>query len=110
MLYIKIAKGDTMLILNLEQKNEFLHARLVGTLTSKTAYKMYQYVIPYMKQNQIKHFICDCKNLRKIDFDGKGALLRVKLVLKHQKGTLLLCNLKEELKKELIGYRMRIQS
>ena len=110
MLYIKIAKGDIMLILNLEQKEECLHARLVGSLTKNTTYKVYQYVIPYMKQKNIKSFICDCKSLRRIDFDGKGALLKIKLYLKKQKGNFLLCNVKDTMKQELIGYRMRIQS
>ncbi len=99
-----------MLILNLEQKEDALHARLVGSLTKKSTYKMYQYVIPYMKQNNIRHFICDCTHLRRVDFDGKGALLRIKLLLKKQKGNFLLCNVKERIKEELIDYRMRIQS
>ena len=109
MLYIKIAKGDAMLILNLEQKEECLYARLVGSLTKNTTYKVYQYVIPYMKQRNIKSFLCDCTKLRKIDFDGKGALLKIKLLLKKEKKEFLLCNVKEQIKEELIGYRMRIQ-
>ncbi len=99
-----------MLILNLEEKETGLYARLVGTLNKRSTYKVYQYIIPYMKQKKIKNFTCDCSHLRKIDFEGKSALLKMKLVLKDQKGSLLLCNVKEELKKELIGYRMRIQS
>ena len=99
-----------LLILNLEWKENNLYAQLVGSLTKNSVYKFDQYVIPYMKQNQIQNFFCDCTHLKKIDFEGKGILLKTKLELKKQKGSLFLCHLKEELKNELVGYRMRIQS
>ena len=98
-----------MLILNIETQRENLYARLEGELTRKETYQLEHYVIPYIKKNKIKNFICDCKDLRKIDLEGKHALLKTKVVLKKQKGTFLLCDVKENIKKELLGYRMRIQ-
>ncbi len=97
-----------MLILNLEYRKDGLYAKLIGSLTKHSTYKFYQYVIPYMKKEEVKTFVCDCTHLRKIDFEGKSALLKTKLVLKDQKGKFLLCHVKENLKKELVGYRMRI--
>jgi len=97
-------------MLNLEYQEDTLYARLEGKLTKKETYKLEHYIIPYIKNNKIKHFICDCKKLRKIDVEGKYALLKTKIVLKKQKGNLLLCDVKKNIKEDLIGYRMRIQN
>jgi len=99
-----------MLVLNIDYQQDSLYATLFGKLTKKTTYKFHQYVIPYTKQKCIKKFVIDCENLKKIDMEGKYTLLKLKLILKKQKGSLVLCNVKEDVKKELIGYRMRIQS
>lgn len=98
-----------MLILNIETQKENLYARLEGKLTRKETYQLERYVIPYIQKNKIKNFICDCKDLRKIDFFGKHALLKTKVVLKKHGGSFLLCDVKDSIKKELLGYRMRIQ-
>lgn len=98
-----------MLILQIEERKESLYAKLEGKLTRKETYQVEQYLIPYIVKNKVKNFVCDCKKLKKIDIDGKYALLKTKVVLKKQKGEFLLCDVKESIKKELIGYRMRIQ-
>ena len=98
-----------MLILQIEEKKENLYAKLEGKLTRKETYQVEHYLIPYIVKNNVKNFVCDCKKLKKIDIDGKYALLKTQVVLKKQKGEFLLCDVKESIKKELIGYRMRIQ-
>ena len=98
-----------MLILQMEEKKDHLYATLEGSLTCKETYQLEHYLIPYMIKRKTKSLVCDCKKLKKIDFDGKYALLKTKVVLKKQKGEFLLCDVKESIKKELIGYRMRIQ-
>ena len=98
-----------MLILQIEERKENLYAKLEGKLTRKETYQVEHYLIPYIVKNKVKNFVCDCKKLKKIDIDGKYALLKTKVVLKKQKGEFLLCDVKESIKKELIGYRMRIQ-
>ncbi len=98
-----------MLMLNLDLEGQNLYARLVGKLTKKETYKFHHYVIPYIEQEKVKNFICDCKELKTIDSEGKYALLKTKIVLKRQQGNLLLCDVKKDIKKSLIGYRMRIQ-
>ena len=97
-----------MLMLRIEHKDDTLYASLSGKLTKDSTYKLEHYIIPYIKKNQIKSMICDCKNLKKIDFEGKYALLKTKMVLKEQQGKLLLCDVKKNIKQGLIGYRMRI--
>ncbi len=98
-----------MLILQIEERKENLYAKLEGKLTRKETHQVLDYLIPYIVKNNVKNFVCDCKKLKKIDLDGKYALLKTKVVLKKQKGNFLLCDVKESIKKELIGYRMRIQ-
>lgn len=97
-----------MLILNLDYEENNLYARLEGKLTKRETYKLDHYVIPFIKQNKVNNFICDCKKLKKVDVEGRYALLKTKIVLKKQKGTLILKNVKEDIKKDLIGFRMRI--
>ena len=75
-----------MLILNLDVQGENLYARLVGKLTKKETYKFHHYIIPYIQKEKIKNFICDCKELSKIDSEGKYALLKTKITMKKQKG------------------------
>ena len=74
-----------MLILQIEEKKENLYAKLEGKLTRKETYQVEQYLIPYIVKNKVKNFVCDCKKLKKIDIDGKYALLKTKVVLKKQK-------------------------
>ena len=95
-----------MLILQIEERKESLYAKLEGKLTRKETYQVEHYLIPYIVKINVKNFVCDCKKLKKIDIDGK---YKTKVVLKKQKGEFLLCDVKESIKKELIGYRMRIQ-
>lgn len=97
-----------MLILQIEEKKDNLYAKLEGKLTRKETYQLEHYLIPYIVKNKVKNFVCDCKKLKRIDTEGKYALLKTKIILKKQKGNFLLCDVKDEIKKELIGYRMRI--
>ena len=97
-----------MLILQMKEKEDHLYAKLEGKLTKKESYQLEHYLIPYMQKKKTKHLICDCKKLKKIDFEGKYALLKAKVTLKKHGGTFLLYDVKDSLKKELIGYRMRI--
>lgn len=88
-----------MLILQIEEKKENLYAKLEGKLTRKETYQVEQYLIPYIVKNKVKNFVCDCKKLKKIDIDGKYALLKTKVVLKKQKGNFFYVMLKKVLKK-----------
>ncbi len=98
-----------MLILTMEQKDDILHATMVGKLTKNTTYKLEHYMIPYIQKYRIKKLLCDCKRLKKIDYEGKYALLKTKLVLKKQQGKMTLFDVKESIRKSLIGYRMHVQ-
>ena len=97
-----------MLILNLECQEDTLIANMRGKLTKKEAYKIEHYVIPFIKKQKIKHFVCDCTKLTKMDSEGRYVLLKTKYTLKKQKGNFLLLGVKECLKKDLLKYRMRI--
>ena len=44
-----------------------------------------------------------------MDAEGRFSLFRVKVLLKRQKGSLILVDVKKDLKEKLVGYRMRIQ-
>lgn len=98
-----------MLSLNLEYKEENLYAQLVGKLTRKETYKLEGYIIPYLKLGKVKNFYCNCEKLKKMDAEGRHSLFRVKVILKRHNGSLILSGVREDLKKDLIGYRMRIQ-
>ena len=98
-----------MLSLNLEVKDNNLYATLVGKLTRKETYKLEEYIIPYIEGGKVKNFYCDCSRLKKRDAEGRFSLFRVKVLLKRQKGSLILVDVKKDLKEKLVGYRMRIQ-
>ena len=108
-LYIKLGRGDYVLSLNLEVKDNNLYATLVGKLTRKETYKLEEYIIPYIEGGKVKNFYCDCSRLKKMDAEGRFSLFRVKVLLKRQKGSLILVDVKKDLKEKLVGYRMRIQ-
>ena len=101
-----------MLVLILSQKKEKdrLFLSMNGSLTKKEIYKIEDYIIPQLKEGKIKQLICDCSSLKKLDYEGKYTLLKIKLILKKQKGSLLLGDVKNNIKNELMGYRMRIQT
>ena len=71
-----------MLILQIEERKENLYAKLEGKLTRKETHQVLDYLIPYIVKNNVTNFVCDCKKLKKIDLDGKYALLKTKVVLK----------------------------
>lgn len=98
-----------MLSLNLEVKDNNLYATLVGKLTRKETYKLEEYIIPYIEGGKVKNFYCDCSRLKKMDAEGRFSLFRLKVLLKRQKGSLILVDVKKDLKEKLVGYRMRIQ-
>ena len=98
-----------MLSLNLEVKDNNLYATLVGKLTRKETYKLEEYIIPYIEGGKVKNFYCNCSRLKKMDAEGRFSLFRVKVLLKRQKGSLILVDVKKDLKEKLVGYRMRIQ-
>ena len=88
-----------MLILQIEEKKENLYAKLEGKLTRKETYQVEQYLIPYIVKNKVKNFVCDCKKLKKIDIDGKYALLKTKVKKKKQRVNFFYAMLKKVLKK-----------
>ena len=97
-----------MLYVNLTRQDDILYAHLEGKLTRKETYKIEQYLIPYIKKNKIKCLCCDCLKLKKMDIDGKYALLNVKVQLKKQQGNFLLCNMSKQMKEGLIGFHFKI--
>lgn len=99
-----------MLILNLSLEGHTLYAKMKGNLTKKETYKINHYVIPYLQKNNISSFILDCRDLKKVDSEGRYVLLKTKIILKKQQGKFLLCNVKNDIKESLMGYRMRIQN
>ena len=99
-----------MLILNLSLEGHTLYAKLKGNLTKKETYKINHYIIPYLQKNHISSFILDCRDLKKVDSEGRYVLLKTKIILKKQQGKFLLCNVKNDIKESLMGYRMRIQN
>lgn len=98
-----------MLMLSLNRKEDVLHVTMCGKLTKSSSYKLEHYMIPYIQKYQIKELLCNCKNLKKIDYEGKYALLKTKIVLKKQQGKMTLFDVKDSIKKGLIGYRMHVQ-
>lgn len=98
-----------MLLLNLEQRDDTLHVIISGNLTKRNIYQLEYYMIPYIQKYQIKQLLCDCKKLKKIDYEGKYALLKTKMILKEQHGKMVLFDVKESIKNSLIGYRMHVQ-
>ena len=98
-----------MLILSQNLNDKTLFLMIKGCLTKKEVYKIDDYVIPFIKKEQVKELVCDCSGLKRVDYEGKYVLLKMKLVLRKQKGKLTLCDVKQSIKNELMGYRMRIQ-
>lgn len=98
-----------MLILSQRLRDKTLFLIMKGCLTKKDVYKINDYIIPFIKKEQVQELVCDCSGLKHIDYDGKYVLLKTKLVLRKQKGHMLLCDVKASVKNELLGYRMRIQ-
>ena len=48
-------------------------------------------------------------HIANIDYEGKYALLKTKMILKEQHGKMILFDVKESIKNSLIGYRMHVQ-
>lgn len=99
-----------MFYLNLRQQGNVLYAHLEGNLCHKTVHQIEYYLIPYLAKNKIKSLCCDCSKLRKMDLDGKYALLSAKIEMKKNGGNFLLCNMKKSLKEGLIGFHFKIMN
>ena len=97
-----------MLLLNKRIENDSLYITLKGKLTEKEVRDFKFHFLPYLQDQELKFVICNCKDLKKIDYLGKLALLKLKLSLKSVKKKLILSNVSNELKESFIGYRMRI--
>ncbi len=98
-----------MLIMDLKNKDGYLFVSLLGKLTKKEVYKIEYHLIPYIKHNHLNKIIFNCQKLSKIDYDGKYALLKLKVMLHKSRGKMLLCDVKEDIKKSLINYRMKVR-
>ncbi len=97
-----------MFYLHLKQQGNTLYAHLEGNLNHRETHVFNNYLIPYIEKNKIKSLCCDCSKLKKIDTDGKYALLNTKIELKKQQGNFLLCNMSKKMKEDLIGFHFRI--
>lgn len=95
-------------MLSLDRREDTLHVTMSKKLTKDNIYQLEHYVIPYIQKYKIKELLCDCKKLKKIDYEGKYALLKTKIVLKKQQGKMTLFDVKESIKKGLIGYHMHV--
>lgn len=74
-----------MFYMNLMKKEQTLFAKLEGKLIRGTTHQINDYLIPFIEKNQIKTLVCDCSTLKKMDLEGRYALLNVKIKLKKQK-------------------------
>lgn len=99
-----------MFLIHLKQSGDILYASLEGNLNKRATYKIDEYLIPYVKKNAIKSLWCDCSKLKKMDLEGKYALLNTKITLKKQKGNFLICNMNKDLKEGLIGFHFKIMN
>lgn len=99
-----------MFYLHLKQQGSTLYARLEGKLCKHDIFQIEDYLIPYLEKNKIKSLCCDCSKLKKIDFEGKYALLNTKIQMKKQNGSFLLCNMKKSLKESLVGFHFKIMN
>ncbi len=99
-----------MFYINFKQKGDILYAHLEGRLTKYETHQIENYLIPYIKRNNVKSLCCDCSKLKKLDLDGKYALLNTKITMKNCKGNFLLCNMSKKLKNELIGFHFKIMN
>ena len=97
-----------MLMLTLSIKANTLYATLKGKLTEKEVRDFHFYFKPFMQSKEVKEVICNCKGLKKMDYLGRLAMLKLKLDLKSEKKGLSLSEVSNELRKKFIGYRMRI--
>ena len=99
-----------MFCIHLKKQGDILYTQLVGNLTKRKIHQINDYLIPYIKQNNIRSVCCDCSKLKKMDLEGKYALLNIKIELKKQKGNFLLCNMAKSLKEGLIGFHFKIMN
>ncbi len=108
--YILCGEGDYMFYIHLKKQGNCLYVRLDGKLVKTETFQIEDFLIPYIKKNQIKNLFFDCKNLKKLDLDGKYALLNTKIKMKEQKGSFLLCNMTKAMKEGLVGFHFKIRS
>lgn len=95
MYYIKVA-GEYMLKMDLEYVGSILFARLDGSLTRRTSYKINNYLLPLILKHKIKYVIYNLENLKSIDESGVDAILNTKVAIKKMKGKIYLCELNKE--------------
>ena len=70
-----------MLLLNKRIENDSLYITLKGKLTEKEVREFKVHFLPYLQDQELKFGICNCKDLKKIDYLGKLELLKLKLDL-----------------------------
>ncbi len=99
-----------MFFMQLKKQGDILYAHLEGNLSFHETHQIEHYLIPYLQRNNIKSLYCDCSKLKKIDIDGKYALLNIKIQMKKQKGNFLLCNMKKSMKEGLIGFHFKVRN
>ncbi len=97
-----------MFFIDIRKEGSTLYAHLEGRLTKRHTHQIEDYLIPYIIKNDIKKLCCDCSKLKKVDLEGKYALLNTKIQMKKQHGNFLLCNMKKSIKESLLGYHFKI--
>lgn len=96
-----------MLYMDLEYKKDVLIVRLDGNLTKKNTHHINNYLIPVIKKHQIKYLIYNMFSILKIDEAGMNAIIRTKCAIKENQGTLYLCEVPRELKKQMKHLRLK---
>ncbi len=90
-----------MLKMDMQYIRGILFVRLGGELNRKNTYKINNYLVPVLLKHKIRYLVYNLYELDGIDEAGVDALLNTKCAIKSNNGKICLCEVAENLKKQL---------
>ncbi len=97
-----------MLKIDAEYHEGVLYVRLNGNLTAKNSYKINNYVIPVVAKHQIKYLVYNLHDLKNIDTKGLDAIINSKIMMKKNKGKMLICHVGTHIDKILKSLKIPV--
>lgn len=90
-----------MLKLDLKYNKNILFVKLDGNLNRTSSYKINNYLVPTILNNNIKYLVFNLGELINIDEDGVDALLNVKYAIKNNKGLVFINDINKIVNKKI---------
>ena len=97
-----------MFHINVEYNKKIVFVRLDGKLTNKNSYKINNYLNPLLQKYHQKYVIYDFKKLKDIDTSGIETIRKSKVIIKKNKGVIILCHVNNKIKNKINDLKIKI--